>query len=107
MTTVVNPSTLAAPRGYSNGLLMPAGQVLFVAGQIGWTKEAKLVDGGMAALAFWLFRAQATPWTLLGVHGVGLIATSPTDIRVAFSCLEVDDVEPLFEAMHKAIQELR
>ncbi|MCB9614932.1 MAG: RidA family protein [Sandaracinus sp.] len=48
MTTVVNPSTLAAPRGYSNGLLMPTGQVLFVAGQIGWTKEAKLVDGGMA-----------------------------------------------------------
>ncbi|MEZ4291269.1 MAG: aminotransferase class I/II-fold pyridoxal phosphate-dependent enzyme [Myxococcota bacterium] len=44
---------------------------------------------------------------LLDEYGVGLIATSPTDIRVAFSCLEVDDVEPLFEAMHKAIQELR
>ncbi|MCA9494383.1 MAG: sterol desaturase family protein [Myxococcales bacterium] len=37
-----------------------------------------LVDGGMAALAFWLFRAQATPWTLLGVHGVGLIASALT-----------------------------
>ena len=48
MTTVVNPPSLAAPRGYSNGLLMPAGQVLFVAGQIGWTAEAKLVAGGMA-----------------------------------------------------------
>jgi aspartate/methionine/tyrosine aminotransferase len=44
---------------------------------------------------------------LLDEHGVGLIATSPTDIRVAFSCLEVDDVEPLFEALHKAIQNLR
>ncbi len=44
---------------------------------------------------------------LLDEHGVGLIATSPTDIRVAFSCLEVDDVEPLFEALHKAIQGLR
>jgi aspartate/methionine/tyrosine aminotransferase len=44
---------------------------------------------------------------LLDEHGVGLIATSPTDIRVAFSCLEADDVEPLFEALHQAIQELR
>ena len=44
---------------------------------------------------------------LLEEHGVGLIATSPTDIRVAFSCLEADDVEPLFEALHQAIQELR
>ena len=49
MTTVVNPSSLAAPRGYSNGLILPAGRVLFIAGQIGWTREAKLVPGGMAA----------------------------------------------------------
>jgi hypothetical protein len=38
---------------------------------------------------------------------VGLIATSSTDIRVAFSCLEAKDVEPLFELLHQAIQELR
>jgi aspartate/methionine/tyrosine aminotransferase len=44
---------------------------------------------------------------LLDEYGVGLIATSPTDLRVAFSCLEVDEVDPLFEALHKAIQELR
>ena len=44
---------------------------------------------------------------LLDEHGVGLIATSATDIRVAFSCLEVEEVEPLFEALHQAIQELR
>jgi aspartate/methionine/tyrosine aminotransferase len=44
---------------------------------------------------------------LLEEHGVGLIATSPTDIRVAFSCLEATDVEPLFEALHLAIQTLR
>ena len=44
---------------------------------------------------------------LLEEHGVGLIATSPTDIRVAFSCLEATDVEPLFEALHLAIQTMR
>jgi aspartate/methionine/tyrosine aminotransferase len=43
---------------------------------------------------------------LLEEDGVGLIATSPTDLRVAFSCLEADDVEPLFEALHEAIQRL-
>jgi aspartate/methionine/tyrosine aminotransferase len=44
---------------------------------------------------------------LLEKHGTGLIATSPTDIRVAFSCLEVEEVEPLFEVLHRGIQELR
>ena len=44
---------------------------------------------------------------LLDEYGVGLIATSASDIRVAFSCLEVEQIEPLFEALHKAIQELR
>ncbi len=44
---------------------------------------------------------------LLDEHGVGLIATSSTDIRVAFSCLEAKDVEPLFELLHQAIQALR
>jgi hypothetical protein len=38
---------------------------------------------------------------------VGLISTSPTDIRVAFSCLELDQIEPLFEALDRAIKELR
>ena len=33
--------------GYSNGMLAPAGaRILFVAGQIGWDSERRLVDGG-------------------------------------------------------------
>lgn len=44
---------------------------------------------------------------LLDDYGVGLIATSATDIRVAFSCLDAADVEPMFEAVHEAIAELR
>jgi aspartate/methionine/tyrosine aminotransferase len=44
---------------------------------------------------------------LLDQYGTGLIATSPTDIRIAFSCLEIDEVEPLFETLHEAIQKLR
>jgi hypothetical protein len=44
---------------------------------------------------------------LLDKHGTGLICTSPTDLRVAFSCLEVAQVEPLFDTVHTAIRELR
>jgi len=44
---------------------------------------------------------------LLDEYGIGVIATGERDVRIAFSCLEVDEVEPLFEALHKAIQELR
>lgn len=44
---------------------------------------------------------------LLDAHQTGLISTSPTDIRVAFSCLEIEQVEPLFETLHQAILELR
>jgi enamine deaminase RidA (YjgF/YER057c/UK114 family) len=40
----VNPAELGAPRGYSNGMLAPAGgRLLFVAGQIAWDGEQKLV----------------------------------------------------------------
>ncbi len=44
---------------------------------------------------------------LLERYGIGLVATSPTDLRVAFSCLELEEIEPLFETLHRAIQELR
>jgi aspartate/methionine/tyrosine aminotransferase len=43
---------------------------------------------------------------LLERYGIGLVSEGETDLRVAFSCLELDEIEPLFEALHKAIQEL-
>lgn len=44
--TIIQPDALAAPRGYSNGLLYPANaRVLFIAGQIGWNKEGIFADG--------------------------------------------------------------
>ena len=44
MADVVNPSSLAPPRGYSNGMVLGPGRILFVAGQIGWDRESKLVS---------------------------------------------------------------
>jgi enamine deaminase RidA (YjgF/YER057c/UK114 family) len=43
--TFINPESLGAPRGYSNGILADAGgKLLFVAGQIGWNERQALVS---------------------------------------------------------------
>jgi enamine deaminase RidA (YjgF/YER057c/UK114 family) len=40
----INPESLGRPRGYSNGLLTtPGARLLFIAGQIGWDEEQRLV----------------------------------------------------------------
>jgi enamine deaminase RidA (YjgF/YER057c/UK114 family) len=41
----INPETLATPKGYNHGVLSNGGRLLFVAGQIGWDRNEKLVDG--------------------------------------------------------------
>ena len=43
--TVINPQSLGAPSGYSNGLLTDAGgRLLFIAGQIAWNEKQKIVS---------------------------------------------------------------
>ena len=45
----VNPEELGAPRGYSHGMVAPPGaRLLFVAGQIGWNENQRLVGDGFA-----------------------------------------------------------
>jgi aspartate/methionine/tyrosine aminotransferase len=43
---------------------------------------------------------------LLTKYGIGVICNNPTDIRIAFSSLEINQIEDLFENLYKAIQEL-
>jgi len=43
---------------------------------------------------------------LLEKYGAGVIAMGQSDIRIAFSCLELGQIEPLFEAVAQAIAEL-
>jgi enamine deaminase RidA (YjgF/YER057c/UK114 family) len=41
----VNPPALAAARGYSNGVVYgPGGSIVFLAGQIGWDKDGRIVS---------------------------------------------------------------
>ncbi len=44
MSRVINPDSLAPPRGYSNGLMFEPGHTLFVAGQIGWDRDSTMVS---------------------------------------------------------------
>jgi enamine deaminase RidA (YjgF/YER057c/UK114 family) len=43
--TLINPESLGAPHGYSNGLLTePGGRLLFIAGQVAWDQTQKIVS---------------------------------------------------------------
>jgi enamine deaminase RidA (YjgF/YER057c/UK114 family) len=42
----LQPDGWAAPRGYANGIVA-TGRQLFVAGQIGWDAEQRIVPGGL------------------------------------------------------------
>ncbi len=43
--TLINPESLGAPHGYSNGLLAEAGgRLLFIAGQIAWDRQQQIVS---------------------------------------------------------------
>jgi enamine deaminase RidA (YjgF/YER057c/UK114 family) len=44
----VSPQGMAQPKGYSHGM-KGTGEVLFVAGQIGWNREGRLVSDAFAA----------------------------------------------------------
>jgi enamine deaminase RidA (YjgF/YER057c/UK114 family) len=44
-TEFINPVSLGAPRGYSNGVLVDArGKLLFVAGQVAWNERQQIVS---------------------------------------------------------------
>lgn len=43
--TLVNPQTLAQPRGYNHAVrVWPCGRMLFLSGQVGWTADEKFVS---------------------------------------------------------------
>ena len=66
---LINPEHLGRPRGYSNGVLAPAGgRVLFVAGQIGWDERQRLVGEDFVEQ---FDRALANALAVVGAAGGG------------------------------------
>jgi enamine deaminase RidA (YjgF/YER057c/UK114 family) len=46
----INPEALGRPRGYSNGVLAEnGGRLLFIAGQIAWDEQQKIVSADFVA----------------------------------------------------------
>lgn len=43
-TIVVTPGHFPKPRGYSNGIIAPAGRQLYISGQIAWDGDARIVS---------------------------------------------------------------
>ena len=43
---------------------------------------------------------------LLENYGVGTISVTPTDLRIAFSCLEVEQIQELFDIIHQGWKDL-
>jgi enamine deaminase RidA (YjgF/YER057c/UK114 family) len=42
---LINPESLGAPRGYSNGALSnPGARILFIAGQVAWDEQQRIVS---------------------------------------------------------------
>ena len=45
---LINPESLGAPHGYSNGVLAEAGgRLLFIAGQIAWDQQQRIISGDL------------------------------------------------------------
>lgn len=42
--TLINPESLGAPHGYSNGVLSNSGRLLFIAGQVAWDQNQKITS---------------------------------------------------------------
>ena len=45
---IINPASLGSPRGYANGVLARGGALLFIAGQIAWDEEQRIVSADFA-----------------------------------------------------------
>ena len=47
---LINPESLGAPHGYSNGVLAePGGRLLFIAGQVAWDENQRIVSDDLVA----------------------------------------------------------
>jgi enamine deaminase RidA (YjgF/YER057c/UK114 family) len=44
---LINPESLGAPQGYSNGVLTAGGRLLFIAGQVAWNQQHQIVSADL------------------------------------------------------------
>lgn len=83
LLTVVQPEDWAVPRGYSNGILAPAGRrMLAVAGQIGWGPDGHMVEPPLGEDRFVCQFAQALQNVVTIVKSAGGKASDLMSLRI-------------------------
>lgn len=63
-------------------------------------------SGYFMCLKLKTIHAETLRMHLLNEYGVGTIALGDTDLRVAFSCIEEEHIEELFDLIYKGVQDL-
>lgn len=98
---LVNPESLGAPKGFSHGVLAPAGaSILFVAGQIGTDASARLVAGGFVAQ---FERALANVRTVVEAAGGEVGSIVRLTVYVTDKRLYLDALRPVGEAYRRVL----
>lgn len=69
-------------------------------------KEYPFNSGYFMCLKLKHVSAEALRQHLLEKYGVGVIALGQTDIRIAFSCVEENQIEELFELIYQGVKDL-
>jgi enamine deaminase RidA (YjgF/YER057c/UK114 family) len=83
----INPESLGRPRGYANGVLVPAGgALLFIAGQIAWDEQQRIVSADFVeqfdrALANVLTVVQAAGGTPAQIARLTIYVTDKREYR--------------------------
>ena len=60
---------------------------------------------GLPSLA--VVESEAVRQHALGRYGVGTIAIGQADLRIAFSCTELEQIEDLFAVIARSVRDLR
>jgi aspartate/methionine/tyrosine aminotransferase len=64
-------------------------------------------SGYFMCLKLLTVEAEAVRQRLLNGYGVGTIALGTSDLRVAFSCIEEENLEDLFDRIYQAVQDVK
>lgn len=80
---MINPKSLAPPRGYNNGTLAPQGSLLFIAGQVAWDEHGEIVSDRFAEQFDQALANVLAVVTEAGgrAHSIGKLTIYVTDVR--------------------------
>lgn len=86
---IVNPKALGQPKGFSHGVVAPAGgRILFVAGQVGWDEAAATAAGAAAPPDFATQFVRALDRVLEVVRGAGGAPSSVSRMTIYVTDLQ-------------------